>query len=177
MDILGIGPLELFFIILIALIVLGPKDMVKAGRSIGRTMRKIVTSENWRTIQQASHEIRNIPTRLMREAGVEDAQKEITAMTNIDITTETKPKSTNIEPWKADLSEWTTPQNTIAPPISGISVLGQRTQSDIASVADESVNTSEIPPQNQATSESSLTDGSLVDASDTQEASEVTETD
>ena len=177
MDILGIGPLELFFIIVIALIVLGPKDMVKAGHSIGRTMRKIVTSENWRTIQQASHEIRNIPTRLMREAGVEDAQNEIAAMTNIDLMAETKPKSTNIEPWKADLSEWTTPQNTIAPPMSGISGLGQKNKSDIASTADGSVNTSEIPPQDQATSESSITDGALVDASETQEASEVTETD
>ena len=32
MEILGIGPLELFFILIIALIVLGPNDMVKAGR-------------------------------------------------------------------------------------------------------------------------------------------------
>jgi len=119
MDILGIGPLELFFIILIALIVLGPKDMVKAGRSIGRTMRKIVTSENWRTIQQASHEIRNIPTRLMREAGIEEAQKEIAKVTNISVGTETNNKPVNTEPPKADLSAWTTPQNSIAPPISG----------------------------------------------------------
>jgi sec-independent protein translocase protein TatB len=119
MDILGIGPLELFFIILIALIVLGPKDMVKAGRSIGRTMRKIVTSENWRTIQQASHEIRNIPTRLMREAGLEDAKKEIAAATNIAVGPETKNKPVVTEPAKADLSAWTTPQNTIAPPTSG----------------------------------------------------------
>lgn len=177
MDILGIGPLELFFIILIALIVLGPKDMVKAGRSIGKTMRKIVTSENWRTIQQASHEIRNIPTRLMREAGVEDAQKQIAAITSVEVAAETKSKSTNSEPWKADLSEWTTPQNTIAPPKSGINILGQRTPSDVASTADESANTSESPLQDQTTSDSSMMDGSLVDASETQEASEVTETD
>ena len=118
MDILGIGPLELFFIVLIALIVLGPKDMIKAGRSIGRTMRKIVTSENWRTIQQASQEIRNIPTRLMRDAGLEEATKDIAAVTSFAVGTEANKKQVIIEPSKADLSEWTTPQNTIAPPLS-----------------------------------------------------------
>ena len=33
MEILGIGPSELLFIVLIAIIVLGPKDMQKAGRT------------------------------------------------------------------------------------------------------------------------------------------------
>ena len=75
MDILGIGPLELFFIILIALIVLGPKDIVKAGRGIGKNLRKLVMSENWRTIQQASNEIRTLPNCLIREAGLDEIQK------------------------------------------------------------------------------------------------------
>ena len=35
MEILGIGPMELFFIVLLAMIILGPKDMVKAGRTLG----------------------------------------------------------------------------------------------------------------------------------------------
>jgi Sec-independent protein translocase protein TatA len=36
MDFLGVGPLELLFILLIALIVLGPNDMVKTGRTLGK---------------------------------------------------------------------------------------------------------------------------------------------
>lgn len=40
MDILGVGPLELIFILLLALIIMGPKDMVKSGRTIGRFLRK-----------------------------------------------------------------------------------------------------------------------------------------
>lgn len=75
MDILGIGPLEFLFIILLALIILGPKDMVKAGRSIGRFLRKLVTSSEWRTVQSATREFKNLPTTLMREAGIEEAQK------------------------------------------------------------------------------------------------------
>lgn len=75
MEILGIGPTELIFIFLIALIILGPKDMQKAGRTIGRWLRNLVTSEGWRAFLNTSREIRNLPTRLMREANLEDLQQ------------------------------------------------------------------------------------------------------
>ena len=116
MDILGIGPLELFFIVLIALIVLGPKDMVKAGRTIGKTLRKVVTSENWRTIQQASNEIRTLPNRLMREAGLDEVQKDL--KTTTDGLKASLPKDLNtakVEPAKFNLDDWTKSPNTIAP--------------------------------------------------------------
>ena len=71
MEILGIGPSELVFIILLALIILGPKDMQKAGKTIGRWMRSIVTSDGWRVFQQTSRELRTLPNRLMREANDE----------------------------------------------------------------------------------------------------------
>ena len=72
MDILGIGPTELIFVILIALILLGPKEMQKAGRTIGRWLRDFVSSDNWRAFRETSREIRNLPNRLMREANLED---------------------------------------------------------------------------------------------------------
>jgi hypothetical protein len=75
MEFLGIGPLELFFIVVIALIVLGPKDMVKAGRTLGRWLRSLVTSPSYRTIQQVSNDLRNLPNRLMREAGFDENGK------------------------------------------------------------------------------------------------------
>lgn len=77
MDIFGIGPLEILFIILIALIVLGPKDIAKTGRSLGRFMRQVATSPSWKAVQQTSKELRNLPTKLMREAGLEEDMKEI----------------------------------------------------------------------------------------------------
>lgn len=72
MDIFGIGPTELFFIVLIALIILGPKDMQKAGRTIGRWLRNLVTSDGWRVFRDTSRELRNLPNRLMREASLEE---------------------------------------------------------------------------------------------------------
>lgn len=110
MEILGIGPLELLFILVIALIVLGPGDMVKTGRSIGRFLRKIVTSSEWRTVQKASRELRYLPNRLMREAAMDDLSKDLSDLNQIggEISKEVK----NVE---NDLSSWTTPPELSSP--------------------------------------------------------------
>ena len=54
MEILGIGPSELLFIVVLALIILGPRDMQKAGRTIGKWLRQLVTSDGWKFFQQTS---------------------------------------------------------------------------------------------------------------------------
>jgi len=77
MDIFGIGPTELVFIILIALIILGPKEMEKTGRTIGRWLRNMTTSDGWRAFRDTSREIRNLPNRLIREANLEDLEKDV----------------------------------------------------------------------------------------------------
>lgn len=77
MDILGIGIPELTFIILIALIILGPKDMVSAGKSIGRMLRKVILSPEWAAVRKTGDELTRLPNRLMREAMLEDLQKEL----------------------------------------------------------------------------------------------------
>jgi len=126
MEFLGVGPLELFFILVIALIVLGPDDMVKAGRTLGRLMRRLVTSPTWQTVQQTSKSIRYLPNRLMREAGFDEQEvanefnklKESVPNTrNIsqglgleNIKEELKPKP------KDDFSAWTTPPTLIDTP-------------------------------------------------------------
>lgn len=104
MEILGIGPLELLFILLIALIILGPGDMVKAGRTLGRFLRKVITSSEWRTVQKASRELRYLPNRLMREASLEDLQKDLSDINKIG-----GQISSEVKKVELDLSSWTTP--------------------------------------------------------------------
>ncbi|MGE5123773.1 MAG: hypothetical protein ACM3H7_04595 [Acidobacteriaceae bacterium] len=104
MEILGIGPLELLFILLIALIVLGPGDIVKAGHSLGRFMRRVITSPEWRTVQKASRELRYLPNRLMREANMEDLSKDMADINKIGSTL-----SSEVKKVEFDLSSWTTP--------------------------------------------------------------------
>ena len=74
MELLGIGPLELIFIILLILLVLGPKDMVKTGRSIGQFLRKTIFSPTWVDIQK---KMRNLPGQLIQEAGIEESDLQI----------------------------------------------------------------------------------------------------
>ncbi len=71
MEIFGVGPSELVFILLIAIIILGPKDMQKAGRTIGRFLNQLVRSDGWKIFQRTSTEIRDLPRNLMREANME----------------------------------------------------------------------------------------------------------
>lgn len=75
MEIFGIGASELIFILLIAIIVLGPRDMQKAGRTIGRWLNQLIRSDGWKAFQRASKEIRNLPTNLMREANLEELKE------------------------------------------------------------------------------------------------------
>ena len=76
MEILGVGAPELLFIIIIAIIVLGPKDMQKAGKTIGRWLNQLIHSDGWKVFQKTSAEIRNLPRNLMREANLEMQQTE-----------------------------------------------------------------------------------------------------
>lgn len=64
----GIGASELIFILLLALIVLGPKEMQKVARDLGHWMNRFVKSDTWRAMRTVGHEVSNLPTRLMRKA-------------------------------------------------------------------------------------------------------------
>src|SRR4030042_6562487 len=68
MEILGLGPLEFFFVLLIALIIIGPRDMAKTARTLGRSLNRLYKSDSWRMILRASRNLRTLPNRLAREA-------------------------------------------------------------------------------------------------------------
>jgi len=75
MDILGIGIPEFIFILIIAIIVLGPNDMQKAGKTVGTWMRKVVLSPEWREIKDASRRLKTLPNQLMREANLDEIKE------------------------------------------------------------------------------------------------------
>ena len=129
MDFLGIGPLEIVFIVIIALIIFGPNDIIRAGKSMGRFMRKVVTSDAWRAFQQASKGMRDIPTTLMREAGLEeDDLRELTGIKDFEEAT---------KDLENQISPWTTPPNkTLNIPIN--SPVGKTTDHPSQSQPDDS---------------------------------------
>lgn len=77
MEILGVGPLEIILVIVLALVVLGPQDMVVTARKMGAWVRKIARSELWREIMDTSREIRQIPTTLIRDSGLEETVNDL----------------------------------------------------------------------------------------------------
>lgn len=82
MDLFGVGPLELFFIVILALIILGPKDLEKTGKTIGRWLNNLVRSDTWKMIRQTSNKIKYLPNELMREAGMEEIRNAGKAVEN-----------------------------------------------------------------------------------------------
>jgi Sec-independent protein translocase protein TatA len=72
MEIFNIGLPELLFIALIMIIVLGPDQSVSYMKSLARFVRKLVRSPLWAEILNTSREIKDLPTKMMRETGLED---------------------------------------------------------------------------------------------------------
>lgn len=75
MNIFGIGPMEIALILILVLIFFNPKDLSKTSKSIGKSLNKLVRSDTWKSINQTSNELKNLPNRLMREAGMDEIEK------------------------------------------------------------------------------------------------------
>lgn len=115
MDILGIGLPEIFFIVILALILLGPKDMVKAGRTIGRVLRAFVMSPTWQALRTTGREIQQIPTKLMREAGMEALEAELKGIKK-DVEAVTKDSLSQIQSVENQILAGPTPLTPASPP-------------------------------------------------------------
>lgn len=76
MEILGIGLPELTFIILLVLVLIGPKDMAKTGRTVGRWLRDFLESPAWQAMRTTGKAISDLPTQLVREANLERWEEE-----------------------------------------------------------------------------------------------------
>jgi Sec-independent protein translocase protein TatA len=118
MEILGVGASEFVFILILALIILGPKDMQKAGKTIGKWLRSIITSDSWKVFQQTSRELRTLPNRLMRDANedLKDVGKELKDTANLIDGKLQKPVSLmGSQPSPVVIP---TPANKIEPPVT-----------------------------------------------------------
>jgi sec-independent protein translocase protein TatB len=77
MEIFGVGPLEFLLILVIALVILGPEDMVGTARKIGQWIYRVVRSPTWRAIIESTNELRNLPQQIVRDAGLQEAVNEV----------------------------------------------------------------------------------------------------
>ena len=77
MKFLNVGPLELIFILILALLLLGPERMISSARALGKWVYQLIRSPFWTSVMDTSREIRDLPTKIVREAGLEESLKEI----------------------------------------------------------------------------------------------------
>jgi Sec-independent protein translocase protein TatA len=77
MKVFNVGALEFAFILLLALIVLGPKKAVKAAGDMGVWIRKLFNSQLWKDLRSASKEIQDLPKKMMDEAEIQKTLAEI----------------------------------------------------------------------------------------------------
>ncbi len=90
MQIFGIGSLELLFILVIMILVLGPKGMVKAARESGKYIRKVTRSPLWAEIVGTSREMRNLPAKIIKDAGIQEEIDELRRSTLPELDSDTQ---------------------------------------------------------------------------------------
>ncbi len=101
MDFLGIGPLEFVFIIIIMIIVFGPKDLVATGKKMGDTIRKVTNSDILKQMLKARDNLSQLSDTIAEETGLREVQR-VASMSKSAIA-------------KQDLSAWIdTPKSPIA---------------------------------------------------------------
>lgn len=73
MNVLGVGPLEIVLVLILALLVLGPEGMVNGGRQAGKFLRKLYASDFWKTVRGS----RNMMDRVVSEMGMDKDVEDI----------------------------------------------------------------------------------------------------
>jgi len=79
-EILNIGIPEILLILTLTLILLGPEGMASSARTLAKTWRKFIHSPLWKDIVSTQREIKEIPTRLVREAGYDEINSTVQQM-------------------------------------------------------------------------------------------------
>lgn len=97
MEVFGIGPLELLLIFLLALILLGPKDMVNSAKKLANWIRGFRESDLWKSTK----EISEMPKKIMKETGLEDELSQMRNLSNRtmnDVINEVSQSTTDTKP-------------------------------------------------------------------------------
>ena len=80
MEILNIGPLELLVILVLAVLMFGPDDLVNFAHKTGRWIYNLRKSELWQEIVGTTKEIQELPQKIIKDAELEETMKEINAL-------------------------------------------------------------------------------------------------
>jgi Sec-independent protein translocase protein TatA len=107
MDILGIGMPEIILILLLVVIIFGPKDLETMGKKIGSAIFRFIKSDTYQDLRR----IGNLPREFLRQSGLDEARASINSA-KITVPTPQDPPA-SAQP------EQTGSENRIEPPVPG----------------------------------------------------------
>ncbi len=77
MNFLNIGIPEIFLLLVLALLVLGPEKLKQTLTGLARKLNRLVRSDQWRTASSVYRDIRQYPSKILKEAQLEEVQKQL----------------------------------------------------------------------------------------------------
>ncbi len=77
MNFLNFGFSEILLIIVIAIIIFGPTQMVKTAKDAGAFLRKVAKSPYWKEVWATKKDIEEIPKMLAKEAELNETLREL----------------------------------------------------------------------------------------------------
>jgi Sec-independent protein translocase protein TatA len=112
MDIFGIGLPEIAFILLLVVIIFGPKDLEKMAKTLGSTLARFIRSDTFRNLRR----IGELPSEFARKAGLDEFRA---TATSTKIANPINPPDGRVLPAASPKPETTEPENRIEPPAQG----------------------------------------------------------
>ena len=77
MKVFNIGVGEILFIIILAVIIFGPENLVKSARDMGGFLRKVTKSPYWQEVWATRRDLEEIPRMLAKEANLKETLREL----------------------------------------------------------------------------------------------------
>ncbi len=77
MKFFNLGLSEIIFIIIIALIIFGPENMVKTAKDAGKLVRKMTKSPYWKEVWATKRELNELPKMLVKEAELDETIRDL----------------------------------------------------------------------------------------------------
>jgi Sec-independent protein translocase protein TatA len=77
MNFLNLGLPEVIFIIILALIIFGPNNMVKSAKEAGAFLRKVTKSPYWQEVWATKRELDELPKMLAKEANLSETIRDL----------------------------------------------------------------------------------------------------
>ncbi len=77
MNFLNLGLPEVIFIIILALIIFGPNNMVKSAKEVGAFLRKVTKSPYWQEVWATKRELDELPKMPAKEANLNETMRDL----------------------------------------------------------------------------------------------------